>query len=560
MPDIIASFSRLKKMALTTLFSVLLISSAFCQGHQDWSYNLSMYEVNIRQYTDEGTFNAFTQNHLYRLEDLGAGILWIMPVHPIGQENRFGDLGSYYSVQDFRAVNPNFGTLEDFKTLVQEANNRGMYVILDWVANHTSWDNVLTEEHPEWYVTNDQGEFIPPPGTNWSDVIELDYSKRELRDYMIETMKFWIDSTGIDGFRFDAVDFVPDSFWSDAIDSLKSHKPDIFLLAESDGIKWHELGFDMTFAWGLYGFDHGVLLDIAAGEASAPELATYASNQVETYGADAYRMYFTSNHDINSWEGTTTSLFGDHASQFAVFTATIHGMPLIYSGQEAGLNKQLAFFYKDEINWRDHPNKELYTTLLHLKRNNKALWNGFSENEYKRIFTSNFSDTFAYLRKKDGDRVLTILNLSSEEIVLSLNGTNHFGTYQDVFSEEIITFGEETEISIPGFGYKVYQSGGNSAVSIEGHEEIPAAFSLSQNYPNPFNPGTVISYQLSGNSSVELNVFDALGRKVATLVNKKQSAGNYSVNFDGRNLSSGMYWYRLEAGNRAEIKKMTLIK
>jgi len=353
-----------KKINASLLSFILAIffltSSVFAQTHHDWSYNLGVYEVNIRQYTSAGTFNAFTDNHLDRLEELGVGILWIMPVHPIGEQNRLGSRGSYYSVQDYRAVNPNFGTMEDFKRLVEEANQRGMHVILDWVANHTSWDNVLTEEHPEWYVTNSEGDFIPPPGTNWSDVIELDYSKDELREYMINTLKFWVDSTGVEGFRFDAAGFVPDDFWTQANDSLKAHKPNILLLAEDDGTKWQDLGFDMSFGWGLYGFENGVLLDLVENSASANSLNSYGTLQKIQYDSTHNRMYFTSNHDINSWEGTTSELFGDAAEAFAVLTATFHGTPLIYSGQEAGLNKRLSFFEKDQITWRDHPN-ENYT-------------------------------------------------------------------------------------------------------------------------------------------------------------------------------------------------------
>ncbi|MEX0721901.1 MAG: alpha-amylase family glycosyl hydrolase [Balneolaceae bacterium] len=553
------SLNRTCKTFFPTLLLVLLTVSALGQTHQDWSYNLGIYEVNIRQYTGEGTFNAFTEQHLDRLEDLGVGILWIMPVNPIGQENRLGTLGSYYSVQDYKAVNPNFGTMEDFKMLVQEAHERDMYVILDWVANHTSWDNVLTEEHPEWYVKNNQGEFIPPPGTNWSDVIELDYSNQDLRDYMIETLKFWVDSTGVDGFRFDAVDFVPDDFWSDAVDSLKSQKPDIFLLAESDGKKWHDLGFDMTFGWGLYGFDNGVLLDVI-DNSSVTSLSSYVAHQKSTYNGNDYRMYFTSNHDINSWEGTTLELFDSAAKPFAVLTATFNGMPLIYSGQEAGLNERLSFFDKDEINWKSHPNYSLYKTLLQLKKDNKALWNGYSENWLTRIFSNNNIKVFAYLRKMDGDRVFTILNLSNQELDVVLDGNAHLGTYKNVFEDEIITITNDTEISVPAWGFKIYQSGGSSTVSIDDQADIPSSTALHQNYPNPFNPTTNINYQVSKPGPVKLNVYDMLGKKVASLVSTTKPLGNYSIKFNGENLSSGIYIYRLASEGTVITRKMILMK
>jgi glycosidase len=555
------SVRRFYSTFFATLFFVLISFSGFGQTHEDWSYNLGIYEVNIRQYTEAGTIDAFREQHLDRLQDLGVGILWIMPINPIGQENRLGDLGSYYSVQNYRTVNPNFGTMDDFKELVQAAHERDMYVILDWVPNHTSWDNVLTEIHPEWYVKNEEGEFIPPPGTNWSDVIELDYSKQGLRDYMIETMKFWVDSTQIDGFRYDAVSFVPDDFWTEAIDSLKSHKPYIFLLAEADGQKWHELGFDMSFGWGLYGFENGALLD-AIENSSVTPLASYAAKQKSTFSGNDYRMYFTSNHDINSWEGTTSELFGSAARNYAVLTATFNGMPMIYSGQEAGLNSRLSFFYKDEIQWRGHPNTTLYKTLLELKKENKALWNGYSENKMNRVLSNNNIKIFAYLREMDGDRVLTILNFSDTYIDVTLSGNSHLGTYENVFEDEVLTITGDTKIRVPGSGFRMYQSGGSSAVNIEDQNgtEIPSSTTLGQNYPNPFNPVTNIVYQLSEPGLVKLNVYNVLGKKVASLVNTSQTAGEYVAQFNAENLSSGIYIYRLESVNSILSQKMILMK
>ncbi len=263
-----------------SLLSILLFffTKSYAQHHSDWSYNLGMYEVNIRQYSSEGTIAAFEAD-LDRIEELGVGILWFMPIHPIGQENRLGSLGSYYSVQDYQKVNPNYGTLDEFKSLVQKVHDRDMYVIIDWVANHTSWDNVLTEEHPEWYVTNNNGEFIPPPGTNWSDVIELDFSQQGLREYMIDALKFWVDSVGVDGFRFDAVSYVPDDFWENALTELKVTKPDILLLAEGNENKWIDLGFHMNYAWEFYGFEGGALVNLANDTWSANNFRSFANTE-----------------------------------------------------------------------------------------------------------------------------------------------------------------------------------------------------------------------------------------------------------------------------------------
>ena len=247
------------------------------QDHEEWSYNLSMYEVNVRQYTREGTFKAF-ENHLDRLKQLGIGILWFMPIHPIGKEKRLGTLGSYYSVQDYKKVNPEFGTMNDFKNLVNKIHEKDMFVIIDWVANHTSWDNVLTTQHPEWYNKNSEGEFIPPPGTNWSDVIDLDFSNTSLREYMIEAMKFWVRDVGIDGFRCDAVDFVPIDFWTEAITELKNLNPGIIMLAEGEGVKYHNAGFDVTYAWSLHGFKSGIMVSIYNGIKNVSALDAFINN------------------------------------------------------------------------------------------------------------------------------------------------------------------------------------------------------------------------------------------------------------------------------------------
>lgn len=542
---------------LTILLLALLSTFSFAQGHQDWSYNLGIYEVNVRQYTAAGTFVAF-ETHLDRLQQMNAGILWFMPIHPIGRQNRLGSLGSYYSVRNYLDVNPEFGTLDDFKTLVQKIHDRGMYVIIDWVANHTSWDNVLTTAHPEWYATNASGNFIPPPGTNWSDVIELNYSQQGLRNYMIDAMKFWVEDVGVDGFRCDAVSFVPQDFWKQATDALKAVKPDIFLLAEGDGKQWHDAGFNMSYGWGLYGFESGVLKRIADGTNTAAHLSSYAESEKAVYTGGAYRMYFTSNHDENSWHGTPAELFGEAAEVFAVLTATFNGMPLIYSGQEAGLDKRLRFFDKDQILWRDHENANLYSTLLHLKKENHALWNGERGGLLQRVLTTDNVDIFAFLRKKDEDTVFVALNLSDQERNVTLSGTSFIGSYHNVFTGETVVLAEQATLTLPAWGYVVYEAGDmNTSVA---NTTLPGAFALGQNYPNPFNSSTRISYSLAAPSEVTLTIFDLLGREIQILAAGKKPAGRYEVSFISTDLPSGVYLYRLRAGNQIETKRLILLR
>ncbi len=540
--------------------SLILISpiSVSGQDHHDWSYNLPIYEVNVRQYTASGTFTEFA-THLDRLKELGAGILWFMPIHPIGLQNRLGSLGSYYSVRDYYGVNPEFGTLIQFKALVDSIHAKGMYVLMDWVGNHTSWDNVLTASHPEWYVKDGNGNFVPPPGTNWSDVIQLDYSKPELRTYMINAMKFWIDSVNVDGFRCDAVSFMPLDFWSTAIAELKNDKPKIFMLAEDSGAQYNTTGFDMTYAWGLYGFGNGILINIVAGTNNANVLNNFAAQENINYPAPFYRMYFTSNHDENSWYGTVYELFGNAAEEFAVLTSTFRSMPLIYGGQEAGLNHRLKFFDKDQIIWHPDPFNDLYRKLFYLKRNNKALWNGSSGGQLQRVTTTNDAAVFAFVREKEDCKVFEILNLTGLEKTITLQGSLYPGNYRDVFTNDSVLFVENAEITLSGWGYKVYEIG-SGITEADDRKPMLESFTLSQNYPNPFNPTTNISFNIQKAGTVSLKIYNILGQEVATLLNKELDAGAYTYNFDASMLSSGVYLYSIVSGNFLRTKKMILIK
>lgn len=554
----------LNRLIISRFILIVIITAAFllpdsvkAQTHHDWTYNLAMYEVNIRQFTPEGTFAAF-EEHLDRLQELGVGILWLMPVHPIGEENRLGSLGSYYSVKDYKDINPEFGTLEDFENLVQEIHARGMYVMMDWVPNHTSWDNYLTQEYPEWYVTDSGGNFIPPPGTNWSDVIQLDHSKPELREYMVDAMTFWVEEFGVDGFRFDAAGFVPMDFWEDVLPQLRDVRPDIFLLAEDIGHEFHNAGFDMTFGWDYYGFGQGILIRIADGVNNGIHLNSYVNSQISTYPPDGYVLYFTSNHDENSWYGTTQELFGDSAEVFAVLTSIFHSMPLIYSGQEAGLDKRLAFFDKDLIPWQEHPNFELYQTLFNLKRENKALWNGTEGANLQRVSTSNNASVFAFRREKEDDRVFAAVNLRGVPIDVTLSGTAFTGVYRDVFTGDIIEMEEGEILSLPPYGYVVYELTGTDVAVTP--DEVPDRFSLGQNYPNPFNPTTTISYTLTESGHVTLEVFTLAGQRVSVLADEARPAGEHTVSWDATGLSSGMYIYQIRASSYSETRKMMLLK
>lgn len=559
-----AKIINLRKSLLHPLFLIFFIPIiSFSQTHESWSYNKVIYEVNVRQYTASGTFAEFA-THLDRLKDMGVGILWFMPIHPIGIQNRLGSLGSYYSVRDYFGVNSEFGTLNEFKTLVDTIHAKGMYVMMDWVANHTAWDNPLTTSHPEWYIKDGNGNFVPPPGTNWTDVIQLDHSKQGLRDYMIQAMTFWINEADIDGFRWDAVSFMPSSFMSQVITALKNVKPEILMLAEGDNPQYESMGFDMTYAWGLHGFGNGVLKRIVNGTSNVTELDNYINNELNAYSNAHYRMYFTSNHDENSWHGTVFEQFGTAAETFAVLTATMNGMPLIYSGQEAGLNKRLLFFDKDQIPWQPHPFADMYSTLFHLKKENKALWNGSKGGEFQRVHTTNDQTLFAFVREKEDDKLFAIFNLTSGFNGATLLDTLYFGTYIDAFADDTITFSQGASVTLSGWEYHIYEQIGATTRIPENHA-MPQEFMLEQNYPNPFNPATTIRYYLPTASDVVLRIHNLLGQKVRTLINANQSAGEQIVNWNGSDqsgnqVSSGIYIYTIEAGKYTASRRMLLLR
>ncbi len=418
--------------------------------HPEWSRNLSIYEVNLRQYTPEGTFKAF-EHHLPRLKELGIGILWFMPIHPIGEQNRKGTLGSYYSVRDYLAVNPEFGTMEDFKALVKRAHNLGMVVILDWVANHTAWDNPLAREHPEWYARDSTGQFVPPV-PDWHDVIDLNYDNLELREYMIRAMKFWVTEADVDGFRCDVAGMVPMEFWNKARAELEKIKP-VFMLAEDESPAFHERAFDMSYGWEL----NRLMSDIVNGKKAAADLRAYFEKNAKNYPRDSYRMYFTSNHDENSWNGTEFERLKDAARSFAVLVSTIPGMPLIYSGQEIGLNKRLRFFDKDTIEWHDSDFTRFYETLLSLKTSNEALWNGDAGGDMRIVPTSNDSCCFAFQRIKGDKQVFVLLNLLNADQSITLNNKLPTGDFKDIFSSEKISFSPNATLQMKPWEYRVFE-------------------------------------------------------------------------------------------------------
>lgn len=414
----------------------------------EWSVNANIYEVNTRQFTKEGTFNAFKE-HLPRLSKMGVDILWFMPITPIGELNRKGTLGSYYSVKDYMAVNPEFGTLDDFRELVAAAHELGMYVIIDWVANHTAWDNHLVHDKPEWYTRDSLGNMISP--WDWTDVVDLNYDVPELWDYMIDAMKFWVNETNIDGFRCDVAFLVPTEFWNRARAELETIKP-VFMLAESEEPELHAHAFDMSYAWSM----HHVMNNIAAGKQNANHIDSMMQVTMKRFPPEAFMMQFTSNHDENSWADTEFGRLGDGVLTFAVLAATLPGMPMIYNGQEAAMDKMLEFFEKDEIDWTEIPLENFYRELFTLKKQVPALWNGIQGGSYTRVNSDHNAQVFAFLREKGDSKVFIVLNLSGEVIETKLHGNSFAGAFNAAFIYEKISFEPNAKVILAPWEYRVY--------------------------------------------------------------------------------------------------------
>ncbi len=411
----------------------------------DWAKGSNVYEVNIRQYSKEGTFAAFGK-HLPQLKEMGVEILWLMPITPISVKERLGTLGSYYACSSYTSINPEFGSLDDFKALVQEAHSMGFKLIIDWVANHTGWDHYWTTEHPEWYVKDAKGNFTEING--WNDVIDLNYNSTEMRTAMIEAMQYWVRECGIDGFRCDMAHLVPLDFWMQARAACEKIKP-LFWLAECEVVNYHDV-FDASYAWS---FMH-ITEKQTKGESSLHDVREVLHGYTH-YPAGAMKLFFTTNHDENSWNGTEYEKYGKAAKAWAAFTATWQGLPLIYSGQETGNTKRLQFFHKDQIEWNEPaPLADFYATLLRLRKRNKAI----TEGETFVLPSAHDGQLMAFVRRKDQEVVLVLLNLSNmERVKIEVAHPWIKGNFTNVFSGLSFAFNGKESFELQAGEYIVYE-------------------------------------------------------------------------------------------------------
>ena len=409
--------------------------------------NAVIYEANIRQYSPEGTFAKFTED-IPKLKELGVKIIWVMPIYPISTTKSKGSLGSYYAISDYTKVNPEFGNLDDVKNLVDTAHKNGMYVILDWVANHTGWDHVWLKNHPEYYTKNEEGEITHTVGTDWTDVADLNYDNLEMRAEMLEDMKYWLKEVNVDGFRCDVAGMVPVEFWENTVVELKKVKP-VFMLAEGWNPNLLENAFDMGYSWDT----HHRMNAIAQGNETVRNWDERMSQIDTLYQKDDILMNFVTNHDENSWNGTIKERMGDASEVMLALSYCAPGMPLIYSGQEYDMNKRLLFFEKDTIPKTKGKVWPLLVKLGELKNNNKALNGGKNAASYTRIPSSDHKNILIFSREKEGNKVTFMANLSNKEVTFT---SENEGESIDFFSNEKFVFSKEKPLIFKAWEYKIF--------------------------------------------------------------------------------------------------------
>lgn len=442
-------------LVLTLLFSLiccqkdksLSIDNNLINGHPAWIMQGNIYEVNVRQYTPEGTLNAFAK-HLDRLKAMGVETIWFMPINPISKADRKGSLGSYYAVSDYTAINPEFGTMDDFKNIVKTIHEKGMKVIIDWVPNHTGADHRWLKQHPDFFVKDSTGKAAI--AFDWSDVRQLNFKNPVMQDSMIAAMKFWVKDTDIDGFRCDVAWNVPASFWQKSIPQLKKMKS-IFMLAEGDSTYLPKSGFDAVYPWHMF----KMMEKIAKGERPAFGLDSINKENETRYIKNTIQLYFTSNHDENSWNHADFGTFPNEVhAPFAVFTQTMkNSVPLIYSGQEEPTLRALKFFDKDPMTFKNLQREKFYTTLLQLRKRNSAL---SANSSFKKVAVGDPKALYAYVRKNGNKKILVILNLSSKEQSVAIKDESLLGKTNNVFKDKEEVLSSKTWKMKP-WGYEIYE-------------------------------------------------------------------------------------------------------
>jgi glycosidase len=405
--------------------------------------DIVMYEVNLRAFSSSGDLQGVI-NRLDQIKALGVNVIWLMPIHPIGEVN---SVNSPYSVKDYLAVSDEYGTLDDLRELTDEAHAKGMAVIMDWIANHTAWDNSWIS-NPSWYTQDGSGNIVHPPGTNWLDVADLDYSNSDMRAAMIDAMKYWVLEANIDGYRCDYADGVPVNFWTQVIDTLNSiPNRKYVLLAEGSRYNHFTAGFDLIYGWGFY----SKMKEVFNGQAASTLFTTH-EEEYSNVSVGKHRLRFTTNHDESAWDSTPMVLFNGKEGALAASVVTIFmgGVPLLYTGQEVGRVSNVPFFSNSPINWSENPDMLIeYQNIM----------NVYTQFEVARKGTNTeFSnaDIVCFKKNLSNDEFLVIVNLrnNSNNFVLpaDLQNTNWINT----LSDNELNFG--TSIQLTNYQYYILRN------------------------------------------------------------------------------------------------------
>jgi glycosidase len=412
-----------------------------------WVREGTIYSVYLRSASPEGTFAGF-ERRLPELRKVGVTVLWFLPIHPVGEKNRKGTLGSPYAVRDYYGINPEFGTMADFKHLLRAAHAAGMHVIIDLVANHTSWDSEFLRTHPEWFTRNAEGAIVPP-NADWTDVADLDYAQRGLRDAMIEMMRWWVEEVGIDGFRCDVAEMVPTDFWDEARARLDRVKP-VMMLSEGSIPEHHLAAFDLTYSWNVY----DALDPLLTGQRPVTLLDDILRAEELQFPRKALRMRFTTNHDKNAWDAPAVEKFGSTGLALAtVLVNTLPGVPMLYTGEEVANDRTLDLFEKIAVDWsRPREMEQLWASLFRLRREHPALRSG----TMTRLRGQEAQGIYAFERRSGKDRVIVVLNFGKEAVTARVKSTGDT-SFVDLLAGGAVTSGN---VAVPGHGYRLLRSVG----------------------------------------------------------------------------------------------------
>lgn len=406
--------------------------------------DMVLYEVNMRSFSEEGSFSGVTKR-LDEIKELGVNVIWLMPIHPIGEVN---SVNSPYSVKNYLEVHAEYGTIEELRSLVKEAHDRDIAVILDWVANHTAWDHPWVSEHADWYVKDANGDMIPPPGTDWKDVVELDYSNSAMRKEMIDAMAFWIDEVNIDGFRCDAVDFVPDDFWQQALNTLNSlPKRKLIFLAEGGKTSNFNAGFPMNYAWDFASKLENIFKDnqVASG------IFTTNSNEFNAIPDGGEKLRYITNHDKYAWEGSPVNLLKSKEGALGAFVASAYmgGIPLIYAGQEIGYPNTISFFNHNPLDWSQNPDYlTKYKEVMGFRKTSSAVKNGD-------LSTFQDNNVIAFKRADENQEVLVLINTRDKEIEYTLPAGIQNTAWTNTQNSEAVTLG--STLTLQAFEFLIFE-------------------------------------------------------------------------------------------------------